>query len=1119
MKKQILFSIFALVIGYSQLLAQTTCASPFSITYPATSSINTGFSNLYEYWVKITVPSGAYTVTLSKTATSDYQYQTALVYEGSCSDLLILNGAGQYPNELNALSVKLFNNGSSPRSFYLKLTNTFQQNINLNIVIAPIQAIPFFCLTCPSPVTVIPCLQSKPATATTSTDCNISSDIIGTGNCVEFANFQTAYYKVTGNVTFKDFVSLGAVFVVAQNSKLTLDHVRFTCCGYWGIVLQKNAQLKITGGTLIENGSTDNNGFTIISDNSTIVNTSGQPIKYAIEIDNGITNAFEGKIYIANYNKVSTPYPFKIQNFINTDRIIAPYSQNTVYPTVAALKTLSSAYNNGYNSPLVLNNELTYPSTLTDPMPPGYRYCGPSNRLYIKNVGYKAPNGTIYGMDIGAASATNTVAQNKALQNVFDRQAGVTIENSNVNIINSVFTEQANLICLTTVNSSGVLPENYVTVSGVGANKDKAPCEFYNANTAISVNDYYSVNILNNKFTSKQVYANTYSTAPGASFYSNGIFMSLKKNLVTNINNNTFTNLRTAINVLYPTNVIQLGTASIRNNLFRADIANAPATGSRFMADAIIINSLFALGEPFNGLTSLDIYKNNANLPFRFINLSGLKGGSNSTVSIDQNTALIRSEPITSTAIFNDQFALKTSELRAKCLIRDNNWQSFGKARPDQHFGTISINSSYVAYSCNTHQKFGTAFLMDGASNTIQGNRNYDNSYYNSERGFSIKNNATTTGSTNTSQYVDPITSNDLSADLLWGGNTFDTYVDGALASLNNIAIPNGQNSLPYFPVSNGFGAGVQYSLSIPNTCGTGISTGLCNFPQGALRSCLTPFIPCYDPNPSNCNPPPTLVASSNSAVGKMAASMTKEAQNQTTYLSFVPQSRRLKKLEIMETLMQDSSYLDSSLALKNWYTAQKNSNLGKLCKLQACLQNNSLAALQTGLLNFITPTTFDTYNKQYLSAYLYYQQKQSLLAAHITDLEAIAQSCPLMYGKLISQSRGLLNLVRGYYVHYNDNCPNGNSTVMRIINTSGLDESTAEISLSYTEKILSIRSELSGKQAIKIYDMQGKLIFIGEIDKKEELYQLSVELNKSIYNCVLSDNNKVHNQKLIIDE
>jgi hypothetical protein len=123
------------------------------------------------------------------------------------------------------------------------------------------------------------------------------------------------------------------------------------------------------------------------------------------------------------------------------------------------------------------------------------------------------------------------------------------------------------------------------------------------------------------------------------------------------------------------------------------------------------------------------------------------------------------------------------------------------------------------------------------------------------------------------------------------------------------------------------------------------------------------------------------------------------------------------------------------------------------------------------------------------------------------------------MKTQLISQSRGLLNLARGYYVHYNDNCPNGNSTIMRTHNGNNLDEVTTEISLAYAEKILNIRSELNGKQLIKIYDMQGKLIYSREIDKKEELYQLPIELNKGIYNCLLSDNSKVYNQKLIINE
>jgi hypothetical protein len=123
------------------------------------------------------------------------------------------------------------------------------------------------------------------------------------------------------------------------------------------------------------------------------------------------------------------------------------------------------------------------------------------------------------------------------------------------------------------------------------------------------------------------------------------------------------------------------------------------------------------------------------------------------------------------------------------------------------------------------------------------------------------------------------------------------------------------------------------------------------------------------------------------------------------------------------------------------------------------------------------------------------------------------------MKTQLISQSRGLLNLARGYYVPYNDNCPNGNSTVMRTTNTNSSDESTSEINLSYSQKELSIRSELDGKQFIKIYDMQGKLLLNTEIEKIGNLYQLPITLNNGIYNFILSTNNGVINQKLIINE
>jgi hypothetical protein len=1092
-KWNILAILFAVFIGHL-VKAQSSCAAPFSISYPSTSNINTGFSTAYEYWIMVTIPSGTVTVTLSKTTNSDFQYQASEASEGTCGALLPVGGAVQLPDELNAMSLILDNPTLNPKAFYIKLTNPYLRSINLNISITnfDVQTLPLVCYNC------------DPATTTTITSSSITSNIIGTNSCVNF----TKPIKINGNVTFKDFITGGAPIIVTNGSKLTLDHVRFTCCHAWYITLQGSAQLKITNGSLLENaiGSSPGFGSAIYSSNSTIVNTPGQPIQYAIEIDNAILNATEARLTIRDYNQVSTPYPFKIQNFINTTRRIAAYGNKMTYPSVATLKAVSSTLNNGYNSPFTLNNDLVYPSVNNPPPndPASFDYCTSLNKLVISNVGYTAPNGTVYSIDIGSAAANNTAPQNKTLQNIFDSRGAIEIVNSNVNIVNTAFTEGANIKASTVPNNAGVLPQNYLNFSGVGGSKNVAPCTFYNASKAIDINDYYSINILNNTFTSKQTYVNTYGNA-STNVY-DGIYLALKKNMVTNINNNTFTNLRTAINVQYPTNTIQLGTASIRNNLFRADIANNPANGNRYMADAIIINSLFTpSSEPYNGLITLDIYKNNANLPFRNINLSGIK--SPASVNVDQNTAIIRSEPAKSNGSFNDQFALKTMGLSASCNIRDNNWTSFGKARPDQHFGTISIDSKYNTYTCNEHNAFGTAFLMQGASNTIDGNKNYNNTFFNSERGFSIKTNATTLGSNNTSQYIDA-NSNSYSADLQWNGNTNDTWVDGAFASLNNIAIPNGNTGLPYVPVSNGVASGLPYAMSA--SCSPASATGLCYYPQTTLPTCLTPNIPCYVLPPAIC---PTDDTQRSAGV----AAMTAEVSNQTTYASFVPQTRRLKKLAIMEQLMQDTTYLDSSLVLKNWFMAQKTSNLGKFCQLNQCLQKQHLSSLQSGLLNFTGTTTFDTYSKQYLSAYLYYQQKQGLLPSHESQLETMATACPMIYGKLVYQSRGLLNLARGYYVHYNDNCPNGNSVQMRTMNNIALEESTNEVNLSYKERELSIYSDNTGKQDINIYDLQGKLLYHSISDKAHEILTLPLNLSDGLYYTIIKNQEGIFQQKLVI--
>jgi hypothetical protein len=135
----------------------------------------------------------------------------------------------------------------------------------------------------------------------------------------------------------------------------------------------------------------------------------------------------------------------------------------------------------------------------------------------------------------------------------------------------------------------------------------------------------------------------------------------------------------------------------------------------------------------------------------------------------------------------------------------------------------------------------------------------------------------------------------------------------------------------------------------------------------------------------------------------------------------------------------------------------------------------------------------------------------------HETQLEAIAQSCPMMYGKLIHQSRGLLNMARGQYVHYNDNCPNVGSVQMRTMNNIALEESTNEVNLSYKERELSIYSDNTGKQDINIYDLQGKLLYHSISDKAHEILTLPLNLSDGLYYTIIKNQEGIFQQKLVI--
>jgi hypothetical protein len=125
------------------------------------------------------------------------------------------------------------------------------------------------------------------------------------------------------------------------------------------------------------------------------------------------------------------------------------------------------------------------------------------------------------------------------------------------------------------------------------------------------------------------------------------------------------------------------------------------------------------------------------------------------------------------------------------------------------------------------------------------------------------------------------------------------------------------------------------------------------------------------------------------------------------------------------------------------------------------------------------------------------------------------------MKTQLISQSRGLLNLARGYYVPYNDNCPNGNSTVMRTLNGNQTQdqEGTAEVNITYKVKQLAINSANTGLQDIQIFDLQGKLLHTLKAEKNNEELQLPLNLSDGLYYCIIKNSQGVFQQKLFVKE
>jgi hypothetical protein len=709
-----------------------------------------------------------------------------------------------------------------------------------------------------------------------------------------------------------------------------------------------------------------------------------------------VTDAVFNKNYIGvEYDTYSGDHPGVITNTVFTCR------QLPVGANVALLKGAQTFTNFIQEYPVA-----NYTGTaLLNPRSGQRSYAG----VYVRNNGSAVVSPSTADVTSFTAARIGTSTGYSDL-NVFDNlDYGVYAYYSNVIVENNAFqyiTSPQIINPNTTNTGAGVYGLTFsepgdVWVMRVGGTAGGQTNTFWNCGRGVDLNGYYVTEVSSNLFHSAQVLSPA-SLTPGYGAY--GIFLKSGNSRRTDVQYNEVVNVRNGIALFADAipassgqyyKFIGLGTIS-NNRIAEQPSFGAPVTGAYVQVGMVIQNVIPSCSNCLTEITTDRLYVENNVFEQVFNGIRLLNWNKYPRVA-DNQIGLKYLAP--SPAQQNPQQGIRvintlTAVVYRNTIIGDAQCLTKTNVR-----GIYASRSASGIWRCNYVQNVGQCLVFEGncGAATV-----FNNQMLDAQDGLVLLNN----GIIGAQGSLPSSTSMGAVCDNYWFGpfSHADTYTDQTFAPdthsplyIRNTAAPG------YIPQVNA-------------------TTGLIPFDSYIAPGAMI-FTNVLSPE-WNCNEPAPIAEQGGMGdKGQQVKLMEQIVQDELELSGFVSAGQWMDKKDTYGKLMADSSLMDTSAVLQNFYADAPEQSYGKVAEVNDLAATSNLNVVQTVGSTLPENTDAEFNHKQVLLLFTKQMEGQTLDSSEVALLEQIARTCPLYGGTAVYQAQALLCLVKDEVILFEEDC------------------------------------------------------------------------------------------------
>ncbi len=654
-------------------------------------------------------------------------------------------------------------------------------------------------------------------------------------------------------------------------------------------------------------------------------------------------------------------------------------------------------------------------------------------------------------------------------------------------------------------------PFNLPTVGGYGINAINNNPDWYNG-IYVSNNqfigmvrginnvNYFDIDINTNTLFSQQVVNSNSGTplVPPAGDY--GMFIKTVRFIKANASNNNIANINNCIDFVIDKslgynggNGEYVGPLTFTANTF-ADQFSTTNYNNRYIGNAIVVDNVItpptSVSPIVGSNTHILVQGNNITNAYRGILM---RNQQYQEVRDENNTIKMKAEP-NHFATVTTQYGIEHSnvlyggsgsgygdDIHQNTIngFFANNFTTPGDFEPKKAIWSNFCSNHYV--TCNNVSNAGRGFEFSSTHTKLFWEINAMNTC---GEGYALTSNGV----------IGPQGNGSGASDNQWNNSGFsDTYTDAN--SLPSASVLYVQTNAPYNPLINASPVGTPYSSFF----GTLITTS-----NASSYNCSPPPMRVVNPTMGNATARTTQhnsVASTNSQLNMLEQIV----QDSLPYPTYVAENTFINKNNVFRMIKQDTTLLDSSAILANFYNNNSNSCWALFCTIDDSLNTQNYTYVNS-LLNAYNPACNIEQNyKRFYQIYIN-GLTDTLASSDTTDLETLASSCPMLNGTVVFQARAFHNSLYNSFMHYEDNCPapenTNNNRTTNVQTVLPANKSAIMIYPNPTNGKVYISGFDANEKttSIEITDITGKLVYKQQNNIGSGIVELNLPFVSGVY-------------------